>query len=87
MFYSSCSYPITKIFLYFFYFAIKKEKASQKDIETVEEIKKYLEQADLDDDIELPDQTLNDVYFLRQIRPMEAPKPWMSYYGEMPEDT
>jgi len=42
---------------------------------------------DLDDDIELPNQTLKDVYFLRQLRPMEAPRPWMSYYGEMPEDT
>lgn len=42
---------------------------------------------DLDDQIELPNQTLKDVYFLRQLRAFEDPSPWMTYYGEMPEDT
>lgn len=41
-----------EIFLYLFYFAVKKEKASKKDIESIEEIKKYLEQKDLDHDSE-----------------------------------
>jgi hypothetical protein len=41
-----------EIFLYLFYFAVKKEKASKKDIESFEEMKKYLEQEDLDPDSE-----------------------------------
>ena len=41
-----------EIFLYLFYFAVKKEKASKKDIESIEEIKKYFEQKDLDHDKE-----------------------------------
>ena len=41
----------------------------------------------IDSDIELPTQVLDSVYYLRQIRPFEWRKPWMSYYGEMPEDT
>ena len=32
-------------------------------------------------------QTLDSVYFLKQLRPFESRKPWMSYYGEMPTDT
>lgn len=55
-----------EIFLYLFYFAVKKEKASKKDIESVEEIKKYLEQEDLDHDSEsvfagfIPDDPVKD---------------------------
>jgi hypothetical protein len=41
---------------------------------------------DLDDEIELPDQTLEDVYFLRQERPHEW-NTWMSSYGEEPTDS
>ena len=41
-----------EIFLYLFYFAVKKEKASKKDIESFEEMKKYLEQEELDPDSE-----------------------------------
>ncbi len=32
-------------------------------------------------------QTLDSVYYLKQIRPFEWYKPWMSYYGDMPGDT
>jgi len=42
---------------------------------------------DLDDDIELPGQTIKDFYFLRQIRQQEDPPGWVSSYGEMPGDT
>jgi hypothetical protein len=43
---------------------------------------------DLDPEIELPNQTLKDVYFLKQARPIEEPlKPWISSYGEMPGDS
>jgi hypothetical protein len=41
---------------------------------------------DLDDDIELPNQTLQNVYFLRQERPHEY-NMWMSSYGEAPTDS
>jgi len=41
---------------------------------------------DTDPDIELH-QTLEDVYFLKQLRPNEWVKPWISSYGEMPGDT
>jgi hypothetical protein len=41
-----------EIFLYLLYFAIKKEKASKKDIESIEEINKYLEQKGLGPDSE-----------------------------------
>lgn len=36
-----------ELFLYLFYFALKKEKTTQKDIESIEEINKYLKQKDL----------------------------------------
>lgn len=40
---------------------------------------------DLDDEIELPDQTIEDFYFLKQLRPREwDSRPWMSAYGEYP---
>jgi hypothetical protein len=41
---------------------------------------------DLDETIEL-NQTLEDVYFLRQIRYHEEPKGWASSYGWMPGDS
>jgi len=44
---------------------------------------------DLDDVVELPNQTLNDVYFIRAINhyPGGYGTPWLSAYGEHPEDT
>jgi hypothetical protein len=42
---------------------------------------------DIDDDIELPNQTLEDIYFLRQIRHYEDAKGWASSYGELPGDS
>jgi hypothetical protein len=41
---------------------------------------------DLDETIEL-NQTLEDVYFIRQLRYWEDPKPWVSSYGWMPGDS
>jgi len=41
-----------ELFLYLFYFAVKKKKSIKKDIESFEEIKKYLEQEALDPDSE-----------------------------------
>jgi hypothetical protein len=45
---------------------------------------------DLDDEVELPNQTLEDVYFLRVLEfgaTYESYQPWNSAYGEHPEDT
>lgn len=44
---------------------------------------------DFDSDIELPDQTLKDVYFMRgaDARPNQEGVPWWSYYGAKPEDS
>ena len=44
---------------------------------------------DIDSDIELPNQTLKDVYFLRAInfRAAGASRDWRSCYGEYPTDT
>lgn len=44
---------------------------------------------DLDDDVELPDQVLEDVYFMRgaDARPGGEYVPWWSYYGASPEDS
>lgn len=44
---------------------------------------------DLDDEIELPDQTLEGVYLMRgfDARPGGEAIPWWSYYGAMPEDS
>ncbi len=41
---------------------------------------------DLDDEIELPDQTLNDLYFFRIVN-TGPDRRWLSAYGQMPEDT
>lgn len=41
---------------------------------------------DLDPEIELPNQTLTDVYYIRQERAREGNQ-WISSYGEMPSDT
>ncbi len=46
--------------------------------------------ADLDDAVEYPSQTLKDVYFFRQIRPTEANgfhQNWVSSYGALTTDT
>jgi hypothetical protein len=43
--------------------------------------------ADRDPEIELPNQTLEDVYFLRQLRYFEDFKNWASDYGWFPNDT
>ena len=46
--------------------------------------------ADLDDAVEYPSQTLKDVYFFRQIRPTEAGDfhtNWMTSYGQYTTDT
>ena len=46
--------------------------------------------ADLDENIEYPDQTLEDVFFLRQIRPGEVGdvyQHWLSSYGQYTTDT
>lgn len=44
---------------------------------------------DFDDEVELPDQVLEDVYLMRgyDIRPAGETVPWMSYYGARPEDS
>ena len=40
---------------------------------------------DTDPEIELPNQTIEDFYFLKQLRPREwDSRPWMSAYGEYP---
>ncbi len=44
-----------EIFLYIFYVITKKEKASKKDIESIEEVKSYLEQEKPFSDIEFVD--------------------------------
>ncbi len=44
-----------EIFLYVFYVITKKERASKKDIESIEEVKSYLEQEKLFSDIEFVD--------------------------------
>lgn len=41
----------------------------------------------LDADSELPDQTINNFYFLRQFRFVDWPPHWGSSYGEMPDDS
>jgi hypothetical protein len=42
---------------------------------------------DLDEEIELPGQTIDDFYFLKQLRTREsdANRPWVSAYGQFPE--
>lgn len=42
---------------------------------------------DLDDEIELPDQTLKDVYYYRSFRASDARDNWYSSYGEYPSDS
>jgi len=47
---------------------------------------------DLDDEVELPNQTLNDLYFMRETRPAGGPRSWrpehfFSAYGEYPGDS
>jgi hypothetical protein len=42
---------------------------------------------DADEEIELPNQTLTDVFFIRQTRASEHPKQWNTSYGEYKTDT
>lgn len=42
---------------------------------------------DLDDDIELPNQTLKNLHYLRYMRAEEIPRSWFSSYGQHPDDT
>jgi len=70
---------IFEIFLYLFYFAVKKEKASQKDIESIEEIKKYLKQEDLDHDSKhlSPDDIPDDPVRKKLETALEFFNPWL----------
>lgn len=42
---------------------------------------------DLDDEVEKPNQVIEDFYVLKQVRPFEDPRPWVGAYGDMPGDS